>query len=25
MRLVRNGVAQTVALNEAMRVPTWSL
>jgi len=25
MRLVRNGVAQTVALNEAMRVPTWSI
>jgi biotin-(acetyl-CoA carboxylase) ligase len=25
MRLVRNGVAQTIALDEATRVPTWSI
>ena len=25
LRLVRDGVAQTIALDEAMRVPTWSL
>jgi biotin-(acetyl-CoA carboxylase) ligase len=25
MRLVRDGVAQTIALDEAMRVPTWSI
>ena len=25
MRLVKGGVAQTVALDEAMRVPTWSI
>jgi BirA family transcriptional regulator, biotin operon repressor / biotin---[acetyl-CoA-carboxylase] ligase len=25
MRLVKDGVAQTIALDEAMRVPTWSI
>jgi BirA family transcriptional regulator, biotin operon repressor / biotin---[acetyl-CoA-carboxylase] ligase len=25
LRLVRDGVAQTIALDEAMRVPTWSI
>jgi BirA family transcriptional regulator, biotin operon repressor / biotin---[acetyl-CoA-carboxylase] ligase len=25
LRLVRDGVAQTIPLNEAMRVPTWSI
>ena len=25
MRLVKEGVAQTIALDEAMRVPTWSI
>ena len=25
LRLVKDGVAHTIALNEAMRVPTWSI
>ena len=25
MRLVKDGVAQTIALDEAMKVPTWSI
>jgi hypothetical protein len=25
LRLVKDGVAHTVALHEAMRVPTWSV
>jgi hypothetical protein len=25
LRLVRDGVAQTIALDEAMRAPTWSI
>jgi len=25
LRLVREGVAQTIALNEAMKTPTWSI
>ena len=25
LRLIRDGVAQTIPLNEAMRVPTWSI
>jgi hypothetical protein len=25
MRLVKDGVAQTIALDEATKVPTWSI